>query len=76
VPHYAPIDGARTFFANITISGGVAPVRAYMDELLPDVMSGRIEPGRVFDQTTGLDGIPDGYRAMNDREALKVLVKP
>jgi threonine dehydrogenase-like Zn-dependent dehydrogenase len=47
-----------------------------MDELLPDVMSGRIEPGRVFDQTTGLDGIPDGYRAMNDREALKVLVKP
>jgi threonine dehydrogenase-like Zn-dependent dehydrogenase len=64
------------FYNNITVSGGPAPVRAYIDELLPDVLAGRIEPGRVFDRVVGLDGVPDGYRAMNDREALKVMVKP
>lgn len=76
VPHYAPIDGNGTFYRNITIAGGPAPTRTYIDELLPDVMEGRIEPGRVFDRTVGLDGVPDGYRAMNDREALKVLIRP
>jgi threonine dehydrogenase-like Zn-dependent dehydrogenase len=76
VPHYAPIDGNGTFYRNIVIAGGPAPVRAYLDELLPEVMDGRIEPGLVFDRTVGLDGVPDGYRAMNDREALKVLVRP
>ncbi|MFN7943937.1 MAG: zinc-dependent alcohol dehydrogenase family protein [Blastocatellia bacterium] len=64
------------FYNNITVGGGPAPVRAYIDELLPDVLEGRIEPGRVFDRVTGLDGVPDGYRAMNEREALKVMVKP
>ncbi len=76
VPHYAPIDGNGTFFRNIIIAGGPAPTRAYIDELLPEVMDGRIQPGRVFDRTVGLDGVPEGYRAMNDREALKVLVQP
>jgi threonine dehydrogenase-like Zn-dependent dehydrogenase len=47
-----------------------------MHELLPDVMDGKIEPGKVFNRTIGLDEVPEGYRAMNDREALKVLVKP
>jgi threonine dehydrogenase-like Zn-dependent dehydrogenase len=65
----------RTFFDNVTVSGGPAPARAYIDELLPEVLEGRIEPGRVFDRVTGLDGVPDGYRAMNDREAIKVLVE-
>jgi len=64
------------FFHNISIGGGPAPVRAYIDELLPDVLEGRIDPGRVFDRTTGIDGIPDGYRAMNERESIKVMVKP
>src|SRR5213083_2861946 len=64
-----------TFFDNVTISGGPAPARAYIEELLPDVLEGRIEPGRVFDRVTNLDGVPDGYRAMNDREALKVLIE-
>ena len=50
--------------------------RAYIEELLPDVLDGRIEPGRVFDRTVDLDGVADGYRAMNDREALKVMVRP
>jgi len=58
------------------VAGGPAPVRAYIEELLPDIMEGRIEPGRVFDKTVDLDGVPDGYRAMNDREALKVMVRP
>ena len=64
-----------TFFKNITIGGGPAPARAYIEELLPDILEGRIEPGRVFDRVTNLDGVPDGYRAMNDREAIKVLIE-
>ena len=63
------------FFANITIAGGPAPVRAYMEELLPDVLEGRIQPGRVFDRVTTMDGVPDGYRAMMDREAIKVMIE-
>jgi hypothetical protein len=51
-------------------------VRAYIDDLLPDVIEGRIEPGRVFDRTIGLDEVPDGYRAMDERKAIKVMVKP
>src|SRR5918911_743516 len=77
VPHYEGIPLAQpTFYNNVTVSGGPAPVRAYIDELLPDVLEGRIEPGRVFDRVVGLDGVPDGYRAMNEREALKVMVEP
>jgi threonine dehydrogenase-like Zn-dependent dehydrogenase len=64
------------FFHNVTVSGGPAPVRAYIEELLPDILEGRIEPGRVFDRVIGLEEVPDGYRAMNDREAIKVMVKP
>jgi threonine dehydrogenase-like Zn-dependent dehydrogenase len=64
------------FFGNITIGGGPAPVRAYLDELLPDVLEGRIDPGRVLDRTVGLDSVPDGYRAMADRDAIKVMVTP
>jgi threonine dehydrogenase-like Zn-dependent dehydrogenase len=64
------------FYHNVTVSGGPAPVRAYIEELLPDVLQGRIHPGRVFDRTVGLDGVPDGYRAMNEREAIKVMVQP
>lgn len=68
--------GWRAWEKNITLTGGVAPARAYIDELLPDVLEGRIEPGRVFDRTVDLDGVPDGYRAMADRQALKVLIQP
>lgn len=64
------------FFRNITLAGGVAPARAYIPDLLPDVLEGRIEPGLVFDRTVDLDGIPAGYQAMADRDALKVLVQP
>ena len=76
-PQYDKVSfGSGDFFRNITLTGGVAPARAYIEELLPDVLDGRIEPGRVFDRTVGLDEVPDGYRAMADRTALKVLIKP
>jgi threonine dehydrogenase-like Zn-dependent dehydrogenase len=77
VPQHEEIPTTfSTFFDNIGIAGGPAPVRAYIEELLPDVLDGTIEPGRVFDRVIGLDEVPDGYRAMNDREAIKVMVKP
>src|SRR6266550_4351635 len=76
VPQDESIPAAQpTFYHNVTIAGGPAPVRAYIEELLPDVLEGRIEPGRVLDLVTNLDGVPDGYRAMNDREAIKVMIE-
>ncbi|WP_393074914.1 zinc-dependent alcohol dehydrogenase family protein [Streptomyces sp. LN704] len=76
VPHggSAGIDIGQMFDRNITLAGGVAPARAYIPELLPDVLSGAIDPGLVFDRTVGLEGVPDGYRAMDDRSALKVRI--
>jgi threonine dehydrogenase-like Zn-dependent dehydrogenase len=77
VPHYEAIGSAQPlFYKNITVGGGPAPVRAYIAELLPDVLDGRIEPGRVFDRTVGLEAVPDGYRAMDNRESIKVIVQP
>lgn len=69
-------DAVRTFFDNIAIAGGPAPARAYIEELMPDVLEGTIEPGRVFDRVIGLEEVPDGYRAMDEREAIKVLIEP
>jgi threonine dehydrogenase-like Zn-dependent dehydrogenase len=68
-------DAVPTFFKNVTMSGGPTSARAHIEELLPDVLEGRIEPGRVFDRVVRLDQVPDGYRAMNDREAIKVMVE-
>ena len=77
LPHYQAIPGAeQTFFKNVTVGGGPAPVRAYIEDLLPDILEGRIEPGRVFDRAVGLDGVPEGYRAMDQRESIKILVIP
>jgi threonine dehydrogenase-like Zn-dependent dehydrogenase len=70
VPQYpAPPMGIEAFRRNVTLTGGVAPARAYIEELLPDVLEG------TFDRTIGLDDVPDGYRAMAAREALKVMVR-
>jgi threonine dehydrogenase-like Zn-dependent dehydrogenase len=77
VPQHEAIPASLpAFFGNITVGGGAAPVRAYIDELLPDILEGRIEPGRVLDRTVDLDGVPDGYRAMADRESIKVMIEP
>jgi threonine dehydrogenase-like Zn-dependent dehydrogenase len=76
VPQSETMPASNTaFYHNLIIAGGPAPARAYIPELLPDVLDGRIDPGRVFDLITNLDGVPDGYRAMNDREAIKVLIE-
>jgi threonine dehydrogenase-like Zn-dependent dehydrogenase len=78
VPQYqdAPVGWASLFGKNVTLTGGPAPVRAYIDAAIPEVIEGRIDPGRVFDVTVGLDGVPAGYAAMDAREALKVMVNP
>lgn len=77
VPQDAAMPGSQTaFYHNVTVGGGPAPVRAYIAELLPDILEGRIQPGRVFDRVVDLDGVPGGYRDMNDRKALKVMVRP
>jgi threonine dehydrogenase-like Zn-dependent dehydrogenase len=76
VPQHEHIPTAMsTFYDNVTISGGPAPARAYIEELLPDVLEGRIEPGRVFDRTGSLDEVPEGYRLMNDRESIKFQIE-
>jgi threonine dehydrogenase-like Zn-dependent dehydrogenase len=64
------------FYNNVKVGGGPAPVRAYIEELLADILEGRIEPGRVFDRVIGLNEVPDGYRAMDKRESIKVMIKP
>jgi threonine dehydrogenase-like Zn-dependent dehydrogenase len=77
VPQDPTMPGSQTaFYRNVTVGGGPAPVRVYIDELLPDILENRIDPGRVFDRTVGLDDVPDGYRAMADRESIKVMVRP
>jgi threonine dehydrogenase-like Zn-dependent dehydrogenase len=76
VPQYqeGPI-GPAMLLRNITLTGGAAPARAYIEELMPDILDGTIEPGRIFDRTISLDQVPDGYRAMAARQALKVLIR-
>jgi threonine dehydrogenase-like Zn-dependent dehydrogenase len=76
-PQYPEVPfGFPEFLRNITLTGGVAPSRAYIEELMPHILSGEIHPGRVFDRTVSLDDVAEGYRLMNDREALKVLIRP
>lgn len=72
----AGLDVFSLFSDNITLSGGVAPVRAYADELMADVLGGTLDPSPVFTKTVDLDGVPEGYRAMDERDAIKVLVRP
>lgn len=74
VPEHDTAPTSIAFWKNASMAGGPAPARAYIEELLPDVLEGRIEPGHVFDRVGPLDEVPDGYRAMNEREALKVMV--
>ncbi|SED97599.1 Threonine dehydrogenase [Streptomyces sp. 2131.1] len=78
VPHGSGtgLDLGDMFDRNIALRGGVAPVRTYIPDLLPDVLAGTIDPSPVFDLTVGLDDVPAGYEAMDGRTALKVLIKP
>ena len=77
VPHYEGTPASQqAFYANISVGGGPASVRAYIETLLPDILEGRIQPGRVFDHSVRLNEAAEGYRAMNERRALKVVVVP
>ena len=78
VPQYetAAVGFGSLFGPNVTLTGGPAPVRAYIERLLPAVLDGTVDPGRVFDRTVSLEDTPEGYRAMDTREALKVIVEP
>jgi threonine dehydrogenase-like Zn-dependent dehydrogenase len=71
IPEHDTTPTGLAFWKNASIAGGPAPVRAYIEELLPDVLEGRIQPGRVFDRIGSLDEVPQGYRLMNAREVLK-----
>ncbi|MEU6172723.1 alcohol dehydrogenase catalytic domain-containing protein [Streptantibioticus parmotrematis] len=76
-PQYPEVPlGFPEFLRNITLTGGVAPARAYISELMPHILDGTIHPGRVFDRTVALEDVAEGYRLMNDRKALKVIVRP
>ena len=75
VPHGVELPVGKMFFKNVGVRGGGAPVRAYLPELLDDVLEGRIDPGRVLDHETDLDGIGDAYAAMDERRAIKSLVR-
>jgi hypothetical protein len=74
VPH-GQVPFAETFFRNVGWRGGPAPARIYIPELLGDVLDGAIDPGRVLDYETDLDHIADAYRAMDERRAVKSLVR-
>ena len=76
IPEHDTTQTGIAFWKNASLAGGPAPVRAYIEELLPDVLEGRIEPGRVFDRTGSIEDVPAGYRAMNDRQVLKFQIKP
>jgi threonine dehydrogenase-like Zn-dependent dehydrogenase len=74
-PHDVEVPIDAVIFRNIGLRGGVSPVRRYIPELLPDVLEERIHPGRVFDFETDLDHLLDGYQAMDQRRAIKSLVR-
>src|SRR5204863_2228337 len=74
-PHDVEVPINTVIFRNIGLRGGVAPVRRYIPELLDDVLQGRIQPGRVFDFETALDGIAEAYAAMDERRAIKSLLR-
>ena len=76
VPHGVELPIGLMFIGNKGVFGGPAPAAAYIPELLGDVLEGRIDPGRVLDFETDLDGTPEAYAAMDERRAIKSLVRP
>jgi threonine dehydrogenase-like Zn-dependent dehydrogenase len=76
VPHGIELPVARMFSKNVGLAGGVAPVRTYLPDLLERTLAGRINPGMVFDSTLPLDDVAEGYRAMDERRAIKVMLRP
>jgi threonine dehydrogenase-like Zn-dependent dehydrogenase len=76
VPHGVELKGEELFYAHVHLHGGPAPVRRFLPELIDLVWNGRINPGKVFDLTLPLDQVAEGYRAMDERRAIKTLLRP
>jgi threonine dehydrogenase-like Zn-dependent dehydrogenase len=76
VPHGVQLDGEELFFEHVHLHGGPAPVRKYLPKLIDLVLNGKINPGKVFDLTLPLDQVAEGYRAMDERRAIKALLRP
>jgi threonine dehydrogenase-like Zn-dependent dehydrogenase len=76
VPHGVELDGEELFFEHVHLHGGPAPVRRYLPELIRLVWERKIDPGQVFDLTLPLDQVAEGYRAMDERRAIKALLRP
>jgi threonine dehydrogenase-like Zn-dependent dehydrogenase len=76
VPHGVTLDGADLFFRHVRLLGGPAPVRRYLPQLIDLVFAGKINPGKVFDLVLPLDQVAEGYRAMDERRAIKTLLRP
>ncbi len=70
------LDGRQLFFSHVHLHGGPAPVRRYLPQLIELVVQGTINPGKVFDLVLPLDRVADGYRAMDERRAIKTLLRP
>ncbi|MGC4116817.1 MAG: zinc-dependent alcohol dehydrogenase family protein [Myxococcales bacterium] len=76
VPHGVQLDGQQLFFSHVGLHGGPAPVRRYLPDLIELVWNGKLNPGKVFDLTLPLEHVAEGYRAMNERRAIKALLRP
>lgn len=76
VPHSVSLDGQALFFAHVRLFGGPAPVRRFLPKLIDLVLKGKIHPGKVFDLTLPLEQVAEGYRAMDERRAIKALLRP
>jgi threonine dehydrogenase-like Zn-dependent dehydrogenase len=76
VPREVELDGTELFIAHVHLHGGPAPVRRYLPQLIDLVLDRQIDPGKVFDLTLPIDRVAEGYRAMNERRAIKTLPRP
>jgi threonine dehydrogenase-like Zn-dependent dehydrogenase len=76
VPHGVELSGGELFYSHVGLRGGPAPVRGYLPHLIDLVWTGKINPGKVFDLTLPLEQVAEGYRAMNERRAIKALLRP
>jgi threonine dehydrogenase-like Zn-dependent dehydrogenase len=76
VPHGVELDGQELFFAHVHLHGGPAPVRRFLTKLIDLIWTRKINPGKVFDLTLPLEQVAEGYRAMDERRAIKVLLRP
>ncbi|CAM4482735.1 MULTISPECIES: zinc-dependent alcohol dehydrogenase family protein [Myxococcus] len=76
VPHGVSLDGEKLFFSHVHLHGGPAPVRRFMPQLIDLVWSRKVNPGKVFDLTLPLEKVAEGYRAMDERRAIKALLRP